>query len=442
MSTIENTLVNEAASQASALLYLNEDLADVNFLFEIDDEIHKVPANKAILAVLSPVFNAMFFGLHKEKNDVKIVDATIETFKEFLQFFYLAKVSISMENIEDIVRLADKYDILDCVHACAALLINKLTLDNMCWGYQLSIMLGNEQLQQFCEKVISGYSRDIFETDAFLRCDQIVLKHILQFDALACNEFSVLDACLAWAKSSCTRNEIDDTKAENLRTQLGQCFGLIRFGAMKAEEFATHTVSYREMFTSHELADIFYTTTVKGFESSKFMQKPRANPVFKWNSTQALVCLQENISNDSYNWIGDNSVFFSTNYPVLLGEMSFHRLLDKNGAATPVHFNIKIVEFSSQCFDGNATRKIVYKDELKYADAKDSKILFAEPLLINPQKMYGIEWEVTYNNNGWCYYYDSCHPEVKVDEHLTVRFYSKPAAHRTCLVSRLCFNRL
>lgn len=434
--------MNGAASQASARLYLNADLADVNFLFEIDDGIHKVPANKALLAVLSPVFNAMFFGSHKEKADVKIVDATIETFKEFLQFFYLDKVALTMENIENIVRLADKYDILDCLHDCAASLINKLTLDNMCWGYQLAVMLGNEELQQFCEKVISGYSKDIFETDAFLHCDQIVLKHILQLDSLACNEFSVFDACLAWAKFACNRNGIDETRAENLKTQLGHCFGLIRFGAMKAEDFATHTVSYRGLFTSDELADIFYTTAVKGFKSSKFMQTPRSHPVFKWNSTQALICLQENITNDSYNWIADNAIFFSTNYPVLLGEMSFHRLLDKNGAATPVHFNIKISEFSGRSFEGNTSKRILFKGELKYADAKDSKVLFAEPLLINPQKMYGIDWEVTYNNNGWCYYYDACNPEVKVDENLTVKFYSKPASHRTCLVSRLCFNRL
>lgn len=442
MSIIENVLMNDAASQSSAKLYLNADLADVNFLFEIEAEIHKVPANKAILAVLSPVFHAMFFGSHKEKSDVKIVDATIETFKEFLQFFYLNKLTLTMENIEDIVRLADKYDILDSIHACATSLINKLTLDNMCWGYQLSIMLGNEELQQFCEKVIRGYSKDIFETEAFLHCDEIVLKYMLQLDALACNEFSVLDACLAWAKFSCRRNNIDETIAENLRAQLNHCFGLIRFGAMKAEEFATHTVSYRDMFTPEELADIFYTTTVTGFKSNKFMQIPRENPIFKWNSTQALVCLQENITSDSYSWINDNSIFFSTNYPVLLGEMSFHRLLDKNGAATPVHFNIKITEFSSHSFDACSTKKVLYKGELKYADSKDSYILFARPLLINPHKMYGIDWEVTYNNNGWCYYYDACNPEVKVDDSLIVKFYSRPASPRTCLVSRLCFNRL
>ncbi|XP_055306154.1 BTB/POZ domain-containing protein 3-like [Sitodiplosis mosellana] len=275
MEEIENVLKNDGASKASARLYLNEEFADVNFLFEIDEEIQKVPANKIVLAVLSPVFNAMFFGPNKETGDVKIVDATIDTFKEFLQFFYLNNVTIAMENIEGVVRLADKYDVLEHVNASAVLLENELTLENMCWGYQLALMLDNETLKQFCEKHISAYPDDIFKSATFQRCDQIVLKHILLLNSMACREFEVLDACLVWAKYSCNLNNVDENNPLNLKAQLGECFSLIRFGAMKSEEFATHSILHREMFTAEELADILYATTVKKFKSSKFVQEPR-----------------------------------------------------------------------------------------------------------------------------------------------------------------------
>lgn len=57
-----NILKNNAASEAIANLYLNDELADVRFVFNTDDVVEKVPANKSILASLSPVFRRMFFG--------------------------------------------------------------------------------------------------------------------------------------------------------------------------------------------------------------------------------------------------------------------------------------------------------------------------------------------------------------------------------------------
>lgn len=102
---IESGLVNQGAC---AILYLNEQLADVNFVFKNEAEVEKVPANKAILAALSPVFRAMFFGPMKEKGDVEMVDATADGFKEFLGFFYLDQVKLTIENIDEVIQLADK----------------------------------------------------------------------------------------------------------------------------------------------------------------------------------------------------------------------------------------------------------------------------------------------------------------------------------------------
>lgn len=57
-----NSLMNEDSSQITEKLYLNENYADVNFVFKDGEDVQKIPANKAILAVRSPVFNRMFFG--------------------------------------------------------------------------------------------------------------------------------------------------------------------------------------------------------------------------------------------------------------------------------------------------------------------------------------------------------------------------------------------
>lgn len=124
--------MNTIPSTVNQRLYLNNDFADVYFVFNEDDETEKVPANKVILVVQSPVFNSMFFGALKETGDVEIVYASVDEFKEFLQFFYLSQVVLTVENIKAVARLADKYDILKRVHECAGLLENQLMLYNMC----------------------------------------------------------------------------------------------------------------------------------------------------------------------------------------------------------------------------------------------------------------------------------------------------------------------
>lgn len=142
-SILNNTTVRDVIRS----FYLNEDVSDVHFLFKVDEEVQKVPANKTILSFLSPVFYPMIFGSLKEKKDVEILDADADSFKEFLRFFfYHGEVTLTMETIATIFRLANKYDVLECVNACVAFLKSKLLLDNICWGYELALLLENKEL--------------------------------------------------------------------------------------------------------------------------------------------------------------------------------------------------------------------------------------------------------------------------------------------------------
>lgn len=110
---MSSKLVNKFVVKSLPELYLQSDLADVYFEFENGDEKIEVAAHKIILAVASPVFRAMFFKIKKEKEVVEIVDVDVNAFKEFLQFFYLPEITLPMENIETVVRLAENYDMMD-----------------------------------------------------------------------------------------------------------------------------------------------------------------------------------------------------------------------------------------------------------------------------------------------------------------------------------------
>lgn len=88
---------NVLAWRGCEKLYLNERTRDVSLVF-FSKEIVSVPAHKNILAAISPVFDAMFYGPNKQ-----------EAFIEFLQFFYRSEVTLSIENVSEVLDLCKRY---------------------------------------------------------------------------------------------------------------------------------------------------------------------------------------------------------------------------------------------------------------------------------------------------------------------------------------------
>lgn len=128
---------------------------DVHFILNGENGPVKIPAHKELLVVSSPVFAAMFNGELHEEDDVTILDASIEGFKEFLQFFYSKEVNLSMENVGDVLNLTHKYDIVDCFATALSFLMYNLTADKMLWGLQLALKNQSDDLKTFCKEQIA-----------------------------------------------------------------------------------------------------------------------------------------------------------------------------------------------------------------------------------------------------------------------------------------------
>lgn len=140
---------------------------DIQFIFGSDDDVVKVPAHKSVLSASSPVFDAMFNGELKEGNDVEIVDASPDAFKEFLQLFYGHRVKLTMDHIAEVLKLIDKYDVVDCYPICIDFLTHNLTVDNVLWALYLAIKYRITALKEFCQRMIRDNYSIIFKSFKF-----------------------------------------------------------------------------------------------------------------------------------------------------------------------------------------------------------------------------------------------------------------------------------
>lgn len=223
---INNTYESRFSSSIVEKLYLNEARADFHFLFKTKNgEYDRVPAHKLLLAE-SDVFETMFNGDWKEMNEVEIVDASAAVFKEFLQFFYLSKVNLTMENVGFVMNLGNKYDVQECLSVCGKYLMNSITDDNVCTAYGLATFFNQEKFKRYCELVIGTSAEAVLSSNGFFECDRKALKCILNLEYFSCSEVDVFKACMNWVKF---KSGQDHLTREIVQEQLGHLFYFINF---------------------------------------------------------------------------------------------------------------------------------------------------------------------------------------------------------------------
>lgn len=445
-------LDNSSVSKRISELYLIGEFADINFEFNSDSSgTEYVPAHKSILAIASPVFRAWFFGAGEENNlitkvgkSVKIVDASAGAFKAFLQFFYLQKVTLTMDYIKEVALLADKYEMLDSVNTCVTFLIDQLKTDNVVWIYHLAITLRIDKLKESCKKFVKIFTYEFFKSNAFLHCDQQFLENLLRMDQLQCKETDVIDACVAWAKFNCKEKGMDEM--ENLRAQLGDCFYLIRFYAMDAKLFFTHTKPLKELFTHDELVNIVYAVP------DKFNQNPRTKTLF-WNDAKILK--YSGSAGGGSLILMETSIRFSTNTQLLLGgfcvcqfkkfdncssivtpKTSIFGSSASNVFECPLTCMIKIFATDNQ-LDGCIATNIHEESSFKLTNNTDVKML-SSIIPISPHKIYEIRLKFeSYLNIVAAPVWE---PECQLNDSIIVKFHSNNSSNCPSMFSCLLFN--
>lgn len=163
-------------------------LSDCEFCFTEPGESTKIlSANRAILSLISQVFETMFFGSLPESTSkpVKIEDIDYDTFKTFLQYIYTRE--LNLESIDDAIKLfyaARKYDVMDVEDTCEAYLYTKIEPGNVCQIFEFGKLFEKPELREICLTVIRAKTNEVFSSAGFLEADLGTVITIFEQDEL------------------------------------------------------------------------------------------------------------------------------------------------------------------------------------------------------------------------------------------------------------------
>ncbi|XP_045604998.1 BTB/POZ domain-containing protein 3-like [Procambarus clarkii] len=214
--------------------------ADCTFIVGNENNQKTLRGHRLILAMSSPVFEAMFYGGMAEKKDkpVEILDVQPEAFRALLQYIYSDEITLkSFDQVCEICYAAKKYMIPSLVEQCTQFIWQDLHPGNVCRAYEFARLFEESSLLEKCVQIIQNATEQVLKDPSFEEVDASILRTILQQERLGVSELILWEACLTWAKQECVRQSLE-VSPMNQRKVLGDCLGMIRFLTLSPTEFA------------------------------------------------------------------------------------------------------------------------------------------------------------------------------------------------------------
>lgn len=248
---------------------------------------------------------------------------------------------------------------------------------------------------------------------------------------MQCDEIDLFRACIAWAKQCCKKDKCDDKNADDLKNALGNCFRLIRFGAMDGKQMneILSNQLYNNSFTREELTDVIQKKFDPSFQSQIFQSLPRSKAL---SESTKLICKQqyENAATGIYTIKSRESTWFSTNEPILLTSISFCAIrIGYPSAFYPYGdiFHMEVLEYNTNIITAQTRSEVLNKSELRYCDINTLyNIQSPGSIYINPHKIYEIRLNTQNLYRHHHLFKWQTGINIKVNDKISVKFHEDP----------------
>ena len=239
----------------------NDRLSDVKFIATKSngesESKQVIPAHKFILAIGSPVFEAMFYGeLAETKDTIELPDCDNESLLELFRYMYSDEVNLSGSNVMGLLYLAEKYMVPSLTDKCMEYLKEKLDPSNVFIILPFAEKYEDKTLVDRCWNVIDEQTEAAVNSDGFEMIEKSLLEGVIARDNLMIEEVALFQAVVRWATMQCEKQGlVADGKVK--RRIIGEkAVKAIRFPLMTMEEFASVVID-TNLLTSEETNGLF-----------------------------------------------------------------------------------------------------------------------------------------------------------------------------------------
>ena len=244
MSTETNWQTTRPTIRERGKFMLNNDrLSDVKFVVANSngesESKQVIPAHKFILAIGSPVFEAMFYGeLAETKDTIELPDCDCESLLELFRYLYSDEVNLSGSNVMGVLYLTKKYIVPSLTDKCVEYLKGKLDPSNVFSVLPSSLKYEEKALEDRCWKVIENQTEASVKSEGFETIERSLLEAIVTRDTLTIKEVALFKAVDGWATRQCEKQGLAAESQIKRRILGDEVIKAIRFPVMTVEEFA------------------------------------------------------------------------------------------------------------------------------------------------------------------------------------------------------------
>ncbi|XP_053124434.1 kelch-like protein 17 [Hemicordylus capensis] len=191
----------------------------------------RFPCNRALLASISPYFEAVFTGGFKESRDgevfLKEMDPSI--LQKLLAYLYSGELDLTLETAEDLFAAASRLQLKPALALISRFLMERISMENCLHLYMLARDHNDPPLMRATLRYLGLHFGLLSEHKDFSRLDLSALTCIISSDHLAVtSEMDVYQAVRRWA------NAVPAERLSALRTLLQH----VRFPLLTHKEAA------------------------------------------------------------------------------------------------------------------------------------------------------------------------------------------------------------
>ncbi|RZF35453.1 hypothetical protein LSTR_LSTR013111 [Laodelphax striatellus] len=158
-------------------------------------------AHRVVLASVSDYFRAMFTDAMRESrlSEICVGGVPAAGMRLLLDYAYSSRLSLNLDNIQDVLAAASHIQVVAVVEACSNYLQTQLDLENCVDIATLSETYSLEGLRSVVYRFMSSHLVELAQSADFCRLSKMQLEHLLACDLpVNCSEADVLAVTLQW----------------------------------------------------------------------------------------------------------------------------------------------------------------------------------------------------------------------------------------------------